>query len=34
VPLPNRLMMFDARLLHRATSFRDRHRFTIAVKYD
>ena len=34
VPLPNRLMMFDARLLHRATSFRDKHRFTVAIKYD
>ena len=33
VPLSNRLMMFDAQLQHRATSFRDRHRFTIAVKY-
>jgi hypothetical protein len=34
VPLPNRIMMFDARLLHRATSFRDRWRFTLAIKYE
>ena len=33
VPKPNRLIMFDAHLLHRATPFRNRHRFTIAVKY-
>ena len=32
-PIPNRMVMFDASLLHRATSFRDRHRFTIAIKY-
>ena len=24
-PIPNRMVMFDAALLHRATSFRDRH---------
>lgn len=34
IPIANRLCRFDSRLLHRATSFRDRHRFTIAVKYD
>lgn len=33
VPLPNRLVYFDANILHRATAFRDKHRFTIAVKY-
>lgn len=32
-PEPNRMVMFDARILHRATSFRDRHRFTVAIKY-
>ena len=32
-PIPNRMVMFDASLLHRATSFRDTHRFTIAIKY-
>ena len=34
VPIPNRLLMFDSRMLHRATSFRDRDRFTIAIKYE
>lgn len=34
MPVSNRLVMFDANILHRATSFRDRHRFTIAIKYD
>ena len=33
-PEPNRMVMFDARMTHRATSFRDRHRFTFAIKYD
>jgi len=32
-PEPNRMVMFDARLQHRATPFRDRHRFTVAIKY-
>ena len=33
VPVSNRILMFDARMLHRATTFRDRYRFTIAIKY-
>ena len=33
-PIPNRMVMFDASLLHRATSFRSTHRFTIAIKYN
>ena len=33
VPQPNRLVYFDASILHRATSFRSVHRFTIAIKY-
>ena len=33
-PIPNRMLVFDASLLHRATSFRDKHRFTIAFKYN
>lgn len=33
IPIANRLCRFDSRLLHRATSFRNRHRFTIALKY-
>tara|TARA_B100002019_G_scaffold289549_1_gene305401 strand:+ start:1666 stop:2166 length:501 start_codon:yes stop_codon:yes gene_type:complete len=32
-PIPNRMVLFDASLLHRATCFRDKYRFTIAVKY-
>lgn len=32
-PIPNRMVYFDANLPHRATTFRDRHRFTVAVKY-
>ena len=33
LPKPNRMLGFDASLLHRATTFRDKHRFTIAIKY-
>ena len=33
VPKPNRLVGFDANLLHRATTFRKDHRFTIAIKF-
>lgn len=32
-PFPNRMVMFDANILHRATTFRAGHRFTLAVKY-
>lgn len=32
-PIPNRMIVFDAALLHRATCFRNSHRFTIAIKY-
>lgn len=32
-PLPNRMVYFDADILHRATAFRNRHRFTVAIKY-
>jgi Rps23 Pro-64 3,4-dihydroxylase Tpa1-like proline 4-hydroxylase len=32
-PIPNRIVYFDGRILHKATSFRNRHRFTIAIKY-
>ena len=32
-PIPNRMCFFDANITHRATSFRDIHRFTIAIKY-
>jgi hypothetical protein len=33
LPIPNRMVGFDANLLHRATSFRNHHRFTIAIKF-
>lgn len=32
LPIPNRLVGFDANLLHKATTFRNKHRFTIAIK--
>lgn len=32
-PVPNRMVYFDGSILHRATTFRNKHRFTIAVKY-
>ena len=33
VPIPNRMVFFDGMIWHRATSFRDQHRFTVAIKY-
>ena len=33
MPFPNRMVYFDATILHKATSFRDRWRWTVAVKY-
>ena len=33
-PEPNRLVYFDASILHRATAFRNKHRFTVALKYE
>ena len=32
-PHPNRAICFDASILHRASSFKEGHRFTLAVKY-
>jgi len=32
-PIPNRLVCFDSNILHRATTFRDKFRFTLALKY-
>jgi len=32
-PVSNRMVYFDANIMHRATTFRSRHRFTLAVKY-
>ena len=33
LPLTNRMVCFDANILHRATSFRFGHRLTIAIKF-
>lgn len=32
-PIPNRMVIFDGMIKHRATSFRSQHRFTVAIKY-
>lgn len=32
-PRPNRLVIFDSNIRHRATPFRTKHRFTIAIKF-
>ena len=33
LPIPNRIVGFDANLMHRATTFRFKHRFTLAAKF-
>jgi hypothetical protein len=33
LPIPNRMVTFNAKILHRATSFRNRYRFTLAGRY-
>ena len=33
LPESNRMIMFHANIPHRATTFRDRYRFTVAIKY-
>ena len=33
VPKPNRMVYFNSSIFHKATSFRDKHRFTVAIKY-
>jgi len=33
LPIANRMCFFDSNILHRATSFRDKYRFTVAIKY-
>ena len=33
LPISNRLVGFDGNILHRATPFRDTHRFTLAAKF-
>ena len=32
-PVPNRMILFDGSILHKATSFKTYHRFSIALKY-
>jgi len=32
-PIPNRMVVFDGMIKHRATPFRSKHRFTVAIKY-
>ena len=32
-PVPNRMVYFDASIFHRATTFRNKYRFTVAIKY-
>jgi len=32
-PVPNRLVIFNGDVLHSATSFRDKHRYSIALKF-
>lgn len=32
-PIPNRLVIFNSKILHKATSFHSRHRFTVVLKY-
>lgn len=34
LPLPNRIVKFDAAIMHKATPFRNSHRFTLAIKYE
>ena len=33
-PVSNRIVMFDSKIMHRATTFRNGYRFTLAVKYE
>ena len=33
-PVANRILLFPANVLHRATTLRHEHRFTIAIKYE
>jgi hypothetical protein len=33
LPISNRMVVFDATILHKATSFRNDYRFTVAIKY-
>lgn len=33
LPMPNRMVVFDATILHKATCFRNSHRFSLALKF-
>ena len=33
LPIPNRIVGFDANILHKATTFMNNHRFTLAIKF-
>jgi len=33
MPIPGRFVIFDGNILHRASSFNNKHRFTIALQY-
>lgn len=33
-PMPNRVVCFDSTMLHKATPFKNKHRFTVAIKYE
>ena len=32
-PVPNRIVIFSANIKHKATTFRNNYRFTVAIKY-
>lgn len=34
LPLPGRIVLFNSNILHKATSFRSKNRYTVAFKYD
>jgi hypothetical protein len=33
LPIPNRMVIFDGLIYHKATSFRSQHRYTVAIKF-
>ena len=33
LPIPNRMVIFNGLIYHKATSFRNQHRYTIAIKF-
>lgn len=34
LPIPNRMVYFDSKIWHKATSFKNKWRFTVALKYE